>query len=167
MKIVEAQKRMLEDELIRNEEKLKKCRESKKHDETPFGASNELGREINMLDKEIKRIKGLLNTADIIKNPSTDRIMLGSEATLLMNFGEEETEQLHVALIEDFVSREAQSGCFTSIGSDLGKAIYGKKEGENFAYKIASSGISVTGEVLTIEKAKESNQVVLKKEIRK
>ena len=158
MRIVKAQMKMLQEELEKNKERLKKCQDSKQSDDHEFGKNNILGREINSLKTEINKIENLLGTSSIIKNPSSDQLTIGSEVNLLLNFGDDDIEECHAILVESFVAREAQTGNFISIQSELGKAIYGKKQGEVFSYQLPNNNLSVSGEILTIKKSERLEQ---------
>lgn len=100
---------------------------------------HELAYEINDIVNKIHDLEFLLTTCTIIDDVSSDSIVLGSEFTVTVDFfGEEETGTYLLA--EN--SEKIDGKNVISIASPLGDTVSGKKENDNFSYKVNNNVFS-------------------------
>ncbi|MCI8588828.1 MAG: hypothetical protein HFG40_04170 [Bacilli bacterium] len=123
------------------------------------GVSNiESSRRVQVLDSitdnqyvakqdKLKEYQNLLSKSECVKNISTEEIGIGTRFKIRFD-GEEQSEGFILvdSLIGSNLSLEA-----VTIESELGKSIYGKKEGESFSYT-PRSNCTITGVIEKIEK---------------
>jgi len=145
--LVRSQVEMLETELEYRRKILEVRKETRKKEGYDFMSSSE----IDELKMRITEIGRLLTEKKIIENPNSDTIDIGSSFYLSLDYGDGDIEEMEATLVEKFVSHEASSDHFISMETEMGQAIYGKKEGESFSY-LLPTGATITGEVLEIDK---------------
>lgn len=145
--LVRSQVEMLETELEYRRKILEVRKETRKKEGYDFMSSSE----IDELKMRITEIGRLLTEKKIIENPNSDTIDIGSSFYLSLDYGDDDIEEMEATLVEKFVSHEASSDHFISMETEMGQAIYGKKEGESFSY-LLPTGATITGEVLEIAK---------------
>ena len=145
--LVRSQVEMLETELEYRRKILEVRKETRKKDGYDFMSSSE----IDQLKLRITEIGRLLTEKKIIENPNSDKIDIGSSFVLSLDYGDGDIEEMEATLVEKFVSREASSDHFVSMETEMGQAIYGREEGDNFSY-LLPTGRAITGEVLEINK---------------
>lgn len=158
--LVREQKILLEAELAQKVKILEMKRSSRKKDGYAFLDNSE----INDLKIRIAEITGMLKQQNIIENPNSDMIDIGSSFSLSLDYGNGEVEELEAVLVPKFVSNEASCEHFVSMEADLGKAIYEKGIGDNFSC-LLPNGNTLCGQVLTIVKSDVLEKAPLKKGI--
>lgn len=94
---------------------------------------HELAYEINDVANRIRDLERLLETCIVIEEVASDTIQIGSEFTATTNFfGEDETETY--VLAENCEKVDGKN--IISLASPFGDSVLGKKENENFSYKV-------------------------------
>lgn len=148
--LVVEQVEMLKEELLYKTNLL----DIKKEGMQKVGYPSLVDKDMKKLKQRIAEINNLLTTEEMIENPGSDMIQLGSKVSLNLDFGDGEREEMNAVIVREFVGHEASTNQFISLKTDLGEAIYGKKEGEEFCYSLPT-GFKVTGEIMAIEKQTE------------
>lgn len=144
--LVEEQVRLLEEEHQRKTNLLIAKKESMEKAGYPLLQDQEMKK----LKARLYEIRSLLTEENIIKNPNSDTIQLGSRVSLNLDFFGE-IEEMNAVVVRKFVGHEASTNEFIALESPLGNAIVGKKETEEFSY-LLKTGAVVTGKVVKIEK---------------
>lgn len=111
-----------------------------------------------MNTNELNDIKKKLLNCIIVEQNNSDTIEIGSSFEISLFFDEEE-EKSNFTLVETKLPRDPIN--YISISSPLGKAVIGKKQGDDFKYIVENSIIS--GRINEIIKTNED----VKKNIRK
>ena len=131
MKITEGQEQWLQLErqsLIEEISRLQKSREEKN------SASNyDIAVSVAKLNNRKREINRILATSEVVKNPNTRRMEIGSKARVFVKTGTDDMELLEVELIEKKVGINPNNHCYT-IDSPLGRAIFHKEIGEKSRY---------------------------------
>lgn len=168
MKLVTEQAEMLNGDLERYDAERQRLLNQKKNKSSDGQSQGEIGQltpldiiqRIADISKKMQEINLLLETSEIVGNPNTDQVQIGSKFTVGIYFGEEDIDIIESTLIEKKVSAE-KTPDFITAESDLGVAISGKKMGEMFYYPL-KNGNMAQGTVMDIQKepkAKESQVV--------
>lgn len=171
MRLIKEQVTLLE---LEKEELMKELKNSKVSIEKidtqiSFGRYDnslvELKKQLIIIDTRIRKINNILEEAEVVESSSIEKINIGSNVELFIDFGEDSDYQddnyLSFILIEKKVGKES-SESFITIESDIGKAIFGKRVGDKFSYQLYN-GQQVNGIIMNISSEKE-NSVIKKKD---
>jgi transcription elongation factor GreA len=94
--------------------------------------------EIIQTDARIQELEQMLERAEVIEQPSTDSVGLGSTVTIRSDDGEEETYTL-----VDHVEADIRDGSI-STESPVGEALFGKRAGDSATVKTPGGTIVYT-----------------------
>ena len=92
-------------------------------------------REISNMSRRIAEIDMTLETSEVVENPNTRYVQVGSVVNAFVRFSEDDTELLKFTVIEKRVSVESSQD-YISLDSDFGKAIENKNIGDVFYYDL-------------------------------
>lgn len=120
--------------------------------ETSFPVDNSLLGSFIMNTNSLNDIKNKLLNCEVIEPNNSDEIGLGSKFEISLFFDEEEEREIFT-LVETKISGDPSN--FVSVNSPLGKAVLGKKQGDNFRYVVENRIFS--GRIDEIIKTKENN----------
>lgn len=104
----------------------------------------------------LREIELILKVSEDIKPVQSDKLEVGYEFTVSLDYGDDDKD-LHTGILVE--EKVAANSNLTSIASPLGKAIVGRRIGENFNYTVQKD-FHVNGRILdanipTIERARE------------
>jgi transcription elongation factor GreA len=98
----------------------------------------DMKQDLVLIDARIQELQYMLEHAEIIENPSKDKVGLGSKVTIRGDDGEEETW-----MIVDQAEADARTGSI-STESPVGSALLGKKPGETAQVKTPGGSFTYT-----------------------
>lgn len=101
--------------------------------------------------QKMREITDLLETGQYLINRPTEAVGIGTKFTVRFDFDDDDEEISEWMLVDNSYGAGVKNH-FTSKSSDFGQAILGKKVGESFEYKIASTNATIKGQLLEIEK---------------
>lgn len=101
--------------------------------------------------QELEDIENVLNNATFITERNLNQIDIGT--AFYIQFADEEDIERYVLVDENTPS---DSFRFISLSSDLGKAIYGKTEGDDVTYKVNATGREMTVSIKDIDQIKKN-----------
>lgn len=155
MKLVEGQVELINNQVEKLKKEIAALVESKQISKAEIGINQALSHnyaivnEISEKVNEKKDLENILKNAEIVQNPNTSSVEIGSVFTAFVQFSEDDCDVIHATLIEDTVYGE-RSEKYITIKSDLGKAIHHKDEGALFWYELESGEIA-KGTITEIE----------------
>lgn len=172
MKLIEEQVSLLNLEKEQLTKEIKDIKSSIENMDTCtslYGSYDEtlgdLKKQIVANDIRIKKIDSVIKESQIIENPSIEKIDIGSHIELFIDFGDEsdfqEENYLSFTLIEKTVGQES-SRDFITLESSIGKAIFGKKAGDQFNY-FTYNHQEMKGIIMSIGSIKENEKINIKK----
>jgi len=113
--------------------------------------------------KRVKTINSYLNCYELVDKYDSEKISIGTEFTVYMDFGNNETEKDTYKLVHTNVSNLRENN-YVSIDCPLGAAVSNKKVGDQISYITPTKKV-VKGVILdilpekTFEEAKEKSLV--------
>ena len=113
--------------------------------------------------ERIKTVNTYLNCYELVEGYDCEKISIGTEFTIFMDFGDNDTEKGTYRLVQANVCNKHENN-YISVDCPLGNAVLNKKVGEQISYLTPNSN-RVNGIILdilpekTIEKAKEKTLV--------
>lgn len=115
-----------------------------------------IGMEDDNTRPRLREIDLILRASEDIKPTQSDKLEVGHEFTVALDYGDNDKDLLTGILVEEKVVTNSN---LTSIESPLGKAIVGRRIGENFNYTVQKdfhvSGRILDANIPTIERARE------------
>lgn len=117
-----------------------------------------------MLDNRKREINRILATSEVVKNPNTRRMEIGSKARVFLKTGTDDRELLEVELIERKVGITSTEDYYSiEINSPLGRAIFHKEVGEKARFR-TMEGYRAQAEIVAIEFEREGlGKTILKR----
>ena len=115
-----------------------------------------MGMEDDQTRPRLRMIDLMLKTSETVNPTESDLLEVGKEFTVSIDYGYDDKEVFTGILVEE---KAVPNLNLTSIGSPLGRAIVGRKIGDDFSYTL-EKGYKVNGRILdanipTIERARE------------
>lgn len=104
--------------------------------------------------KKLKEYQNLLSKSVCVRKVSTEEIAIGTRFNIRFD-GEEQSERF--VLVDSIIGSNLSSEAVT-VESELGKSVFGKKEGERFSYTPRPT-CTISGVIESIEKKKDKDQV--------
>lgn len=153
MKIVESQQQLLLEEIEKLHQENIILRSQKQglncYGARPSDSDYDIIQLITANEKKLKTLQHIAKYGEVISNPNSKRIEIGSVCKLFLKYSQTECELMETTLIEKKITRESFQN-YTTINSKLGQAIYHKKIGEGFRYKMLD-GSTVCGKIIGLE----------------
>lgn len=118
---------------------------------------------LNYVRERINAVNTYLNCYELVEEYDCEKISIGTEFTIFMDFGDNDTEKDTYRLVQTNVYNTRENN-YISIDCPLGAAVLNKKVGEQISYLTPNSN-RVNGVILDIlpekiiEKAKEKTLV--------
>lgn len=147
MKITVGQEHWLQLERQSLIEEISRLQDSR--EEKNSALNYEIAVSMAKLNNRKREINRMLATSEVVKNPNTRRMEIGSKARVFVKMGTDDMELLEVELIEQKVGITPNNHCYT-IDSPLGRAIFHKEIGEKARY-ITQEGYRAQAEIVAIE----------------
>lgn len=112
---------------------------------------------MNNARTELKEIEEYLATAEFVSDRNTDQIDIGT--LFYVDFGDDDIDK--TMLVDKSISAMG-SFIYSSVESDLGKAVLGKKEGDIVTYEVSAIGRKITIKIKSIDKIRENYEHFIK-----
>ena len=127
-------------------------------------SNHKIAEDIEMLDNRKREINRILATSEVVKNPNTRRMEIGSKARVFVKMGTDDRELLEVELIERKVGITPTDDYYLiEIDSPLGRAIFRKEVGEKARFR-TMEGYRAQAEIVAIEFEREGlGKTILKR----
>lgn len=168
MKLIKEQEILLKLEKEELTEKIKRRKNLIKNMDTHASLSGSYDESLgdlktqNVVDHaRIRKIDSILKNAQIVEEPPTGKIDIGSNIEIFIDFREDsdfrDDNYLSFTLIEKTVRNES-SNDYITIESNIGQAILGKKTGDKFSC-LAHNGQQVNGIIMSTGSEKEKSMI--------
>ena len=127
-------------------------------------SNHKIAEDIEMLDNRKREINRILATSEVVKNPNTRRMEIGTKARVLLKTETDDRELLEVELIERKVGITPTEDYYSiEINSPLGRAIFHKDLRVKAPFR-TMEGYRAQAEIVAIEFEREGlGKTILKR----